>query len=281
MKEDLSSENSAKKLSIEFFNNFIVGVKKNVSFFSALRAIFKSGKLFVAVLGVILAMLVLSIFIYHHLYSFVTVKTLDFFEIAPAAEGIISEIYHALKVFGAFLFKLVIKVFLFYLSFILSYSLVSPLYSFISTLAENVYFGKPEDDAEISLSGVWEDIKQSVKITFMLLFLEIVFLLTGFIPLLGQICGIVLTVLMNSLLMFDFVMSRRRWSLPRKVKWLFSHPFQALHVAVIPAAVSWIPVVNSIFMAFLFPVFVVQATMNFAYVQGKGSLKKSGERSED
>ena len=265
-----------KEQAIEFVKKTSVEMKRGVSLLTALRAIIQSGKLFFASVGVILAMLVLSIFLYQQVSSFVTVKTLDFFEIAPATDELFSQIYHALKVCGAWLFKIVVNVLLFYLAFIVSYAIVSPLYSFISMIAEDVYFGKPKDDAELSLEGAIEDIKQALKISAAVFALGIVAFFIGFVPVLGQLSAFVICFFMNALLIFDFVTSRRRWSMAQKAKWLLKHPVISVKTAFLPSLVSFIPVINTMLTAFLFPVFVVHATMNFACAE-RGVEKESPE----
>jgi len=278
--EDKEPELTKKEQAVEFAKKTVLDARNGVSVADAFKAILKSGKLFFASIGVILAMLLISILIYHQVASFVTIKTLDFFEIAPAADNLFSEIYHAVKVCGAFLFKIVVNVLLFYLSFAVSYALVSPLYSFISMIAENVYFGKPEDDAELSLPGVIEDIKQALKASAAVLVLGISAFFIGFVPVLGQILAFVLCFFMNALLIFDFVTSRRRWKFVRKAKWLLMHPSIALKTALLPSLISLIPVVNTILMPFLFPVFVVHATMNFAFEETKNAAVINGEKVE-
>ena len=85
---------------------------------------------------------------------------------------------------------------------------------------------------------------------------------------------------MNALLIFDFVTSRRRWPFVDKAKWLVFHPALTLKTALLPTLISFIPVVNTIFTAFLFPVFVVHATMNFACAERGEELEKEGETVE-
>ena len=278
--EDKEPELTKKEQAVEFVKKTFTDTKGGVSIADAFKAIIKSGKLFFASIGVIFAMLLVSLFIYHQIASFVTIKTLDFFEIAPAADNLFSEIYHALKVCGAFLFKIVVNVLLFYLSFAVSYALVSPLYSFISMIAEDVYFGKPQDDAEFSIPGIIEDIKQALKVSAAVLVLGILAFFVGFVPVLGQIAAFVLCFFMNAFLIFDFVTSRRRWKLVQKAKWLVMHPAITVKTALLPSLVSFVPVVNTILTAFLFPLFVVHATMNFAFEETKNDAVINGEKVE-
>lgn len=273
-------QNSKKEQAIELVKKTSVEMRKGVSLVTAFKAVITSGKLFFASIGVVMAMLVLSIFLYHQVSSFVTVKSLDFFEIAPATDELFSQIYHALKVCGAFLFKIVVNVLIFYFSFVISYALVSPLYSFISIIAEDVYFGRPQDDAELSLEGIIEDVKQALKITAGVFALGVIAFFIGFIPVLGQVTALVVCFFMNALLIFDFVTSRRRWPFVDKAKWLVFHPALTLKTALLPTLISFIPVVNTILTAFLFPIFVVHATMNFACAERGKEPEKEGETVE-
>lgn len=277
---DKEPELTKKEQVFEFVKKTASDTKGGISVADAFKAIAGNGKLFFASIGVILAMLLVSIFLYHRIASFVTIKTLDFFEIAPAADNLFSEIYRALKVCGAFLFKIVVNVLLFYLSFAVSYALVSPLYSFISTIAEDIFYGKPKDEAELSFPGVIEDIKQALKVSAAVFVLGILAFFVGFIPVLGQIAAFVLCFFMNAFLVFDFVTSRRRWKLAQKAKWLVMHPAITVKTALLPSLVSFIPVVNTILTAFLFPVFVVHATMNFAFEETKNDTGINGEKVE-
>ena len=270
-----------KEQAIDFVKKTSTEMKGGISVMQAFKAVAGNGKLFLASIGVILIMMMVTLFVYHRLTSFVTVRTLDFFEVAPAAtDELFSQIYHLLKVCSAFLFKLVVRILSFYFSFILAYAVTSPLYSFISILAEDIYFGKPKDDAELSIQGMIEDAKQAIKVTAATFLLGIVAFFAGFIPVLGQAAALLLCFFMNALLIFDFVTSRRRWNFIRKAEWLVFHPALTLKTAILPTFISFIPVINTIFTAFLFPIFVVHATMNFACAERSDKSGKEGEKVE-
>ena len=78
----------------------------------------------------------------------------------------------------------------------------------------------------------------------------------------------------------QFRSSKSRWTLAAKAKWLVFHPALTLKTALLPTLISFIPVVNTIFTAFLFPVFVVHATMNFACAERGGEPENEGESVE-
>jgi CysZ protein len=61
----------------------------------------------------------------------------------------------------------------------------------------------------------------------------------------------------------DYPASRRRWSLGRKIGWLRKNGISAFWLGIVPAVVSLVPLVNIIFMALIFPLFTVHATLNF------------------
>lgn len=257
-KEDKKSEDISR---------FREEMKKNkgyVTLFTAFKAILENGKLLLASMGIVLLMLVISLLIYHWIDSFVDVHTREFFSDVPADEGLLDQLWFWLKWCGKALLKMTIFILSFYTSFMISYLLVSPLYSFVSNIAENVYYGRPDDEADFSLRGVLEDMLQAVKISVAVFFLGVLVFLLGFIPILGQLLAILLCVFINSLLLLDFPASRRRWPLLKKMKWIFSHPGTAFGTGVFPTAISLIPILNNIIMAFMFPVFIVHAAMNFA-----------------
>ncbi|MBO4710351.1 EI24 domain-containing protein [bacterium] len=265
---------SKKKQIFEFMKKNRFNMKNGISVFQAVKVICGSGKLFLSSIGVILFMILITIFLYYQFTSFIMVRTLDFWKVDPAGEGFFSAVYYYLKVFGSFLFRLTVKVLSFYFSFIFAYTVVSPLYSFISKIAEDLYFGRPNDDAEISVPGILEDIKQALKVTLATLTIGIIAFCMGFVPVVGQILAFILCLFMNGLLVFDFVTSRRRWSLVKKSKWLVTHPALTLGTVIIPTLISLLPVINIIFIAFLFPVFVVHATMNFSCAERSAELER-------
>ena len=164
-------------------------------------------------------------------------------------------------------FKAVAAIVVFYISFIFSYTVTSPLYSFISVLAEDIYFGKPEDATDFSLDIMIEDVLQALKIAGMALVCTVFAFFVNFVPVIGQITAIAFYIVINSLMLIDFPASRRSWDLKTKTLWIRENLMTTLRIGSLPTLISMIPLANNIILAFCFPLFVVHATMNFAEVE--------------
>lgn len=234
---------------------------------NAAKAIFKNGKLTVASLAVVLAMIVITIFSYHQISSWISSLTAPFFDKEPLTESFFDYIYFFGWVITRIVFKAVAAIVVFYAAFIFSYTITSPLYSFISIIAEDIYFGRPEDDADFTIEGILEDVLQALKIAGMALIFTVFAFFVNFVPVIGQITAVAIYIVINSLMLLDFPTSRRRWSLSEKTVWVRKNLITTLRIGSFPTIISMIPFVNSFILAFLFPLFVVHATMNFASVE--------------
>jgi len=74
---------------------------------------------------------------------------------------------------------------------------------------------------------------------------------------------ILIYILYSALMFIDYPASRQHWSLGEKLGWIRRRWTRALRLGWLPALVSMIPLVNIFFMALLFPLFTVHATINF------------------
>jgi len=200
--------------------------------------------------------------------GFVDGWTAGFFQQAPEAVGIWGWVKHlgwqALK----WAFYLVTRIVAFYMAFMLAYTFSAPGYIFLSSATEKKYFGDAfEGDAPLSLKGIMTDIVEGVKIGALGLVVTAVALTVGFIPLFGQIAVLFFYTCYSALMFVDYPASRRRWSLGRKMGWLRRHGSLTLHLGILPAVVSLVPIVNIFLMALLFPLFTVHATLNFSALE--------------
>lgn len=234
---------------------------------TAAKAIFSNGKLTVASLTVVLAMVLITIFSYHFVSSWIDSLTAPFFDKDPITEGFFDYIYYFGWLLTRLVFKGIAALIVFYISFIFSYTLTSPLYSFISILAEDIYFGRPDDDSDFSFETIVEDILQALKISGTVLLCTIFVFFINFVPVIGQITAIAFYIVINALMLVDFPASRRNWDLKTKTLWIRENIVTTLRIGSVPTLISMIPLANNIILAFLFPLFVVHSTINFSQIE--------------
>ena len=206
-------------------------------------------------------------------------RTAGFFQQAPEAVGIWGWMkglgWQAMK----WTFIVVSRVAAFYLAFLLAYTLSAPGYVFLSSATERKQAGKGfEEDAAFTLQGVMIDLLEGLKIGLLGLLVTVVALILSFVPLLGQLLVLLLYTWYSTLMFLDYPTSRRRWSLGRKIGWLFRHTRTAFRLGFLPAVISLIPIVNIFLMALIFPLFTVHVTLNFSAMaqaekEGLGEVK--------
>lgn len=249
-------------------------VEKGASLLKSVKHLFSNGKLVVASLAAVLFMIVLSILMYHQISSWFSSLTVSFFSKPPVLDAFFDYIYYAGWWIIKVLFKGIVIIVSFYISFVISYTTCSPLYSFISIIAEDIHFGKPDDNADFNFEGVVEDVFQAMKIAGITVLLSIGAFFINFIPVIGQIMAIAIYVWANSLMLIDFPASRRRWKMKRKLLWTKKNPVASLRIGALPTLLSMLPFINIILIAFLFPLLVVHSTLNFVAYENRRDNKK-------
>ena len=207
---------------------------------------------------------------------FVDGLTGHFFQQAPEAAGIIGWV----KVKGwwvlKWLFLVFSRVIAFYLAFLVSYSLTSPGYAFLSVSAEKKYLGEEfAGDDTFTWAGIVKDLVEGCKIGAFGLLVTIAALLLNLIPVAGAGLVIFLYIFYSTLMFIDYPTSRQRWSLGEKLGWIKNQWPRALRLGWLPALISMIPVVNIFFMALFFPLFTVHATLNFVAVPSVSDISES------
>lgn len=187
-----------------------------------------------------------------------------FFQQAPEAAGIIGWFLVKGWWLLRFLFLVFSRVIAFYLAFLVSYSLTSPGYAFLSLSAEKKYLGEDfTDDDGFTWAGIVKDLVEGCKIGLFGLGVTIAAVFLNLIPVAGAGLVVLLYIFYSTLMFIDYPTSRQRWSLGDKLDWLKQQWPRALRLGWLPAFTSMIPVVNIFFMALLFPLFTVHATLNF------------------
>lgn len=203
--------------------------------------------------------------------AFVDGQTAGFFQQAPEAPGVWGWMKNVGWQAMRWLFFFVTRIVAFYMAFLLAYTLSAPGYVFLSSASEKKYAGNAfEQDAPLSVRGILTDILEGMKIGGLGVVVTIAALAVGFIPLFGQIAVLFLYTCYSALMFVDYPASRRRWSLGRKMGWLRRHGRTTLQLGVLPALVSLVPFANIFFMALLFPLFTVHATLNFMALEQSG-----------
>lgn len=244
-------------------------VQKGASLFKSVKYLFSNGKLVVASLAAVLFMILLSILMYHQISSWFNSLTVSFFNKPPELKAFLDYLIYGGWWIVKVLFKAIVIIVSFYVSFVISYTVCSPLYSFISIIAEDIHFGKPDDDADFTFEGIVEDVFQAMKIAGVTVVLSIVAFVINFIPVVGQIMAVGIYVWANSLMLIDFPASRRRWAMKRKLLWTKENPIASMRIGTLPTLLSMIPFINIIFLAFLFPLMVVHSTLNFVAYENR------------
>lgn len=198
--------------------------------------------------------------------SYIDHRAAGFFDHIPEATGIWNTVRHFGWMALKWAFFVTSRVLAFYLAFLLAYTLSAPGYVFLSTSTEKKQAGEAYEDDTMTVKGVIGDIFEGLKIGIFGVLVTALALMANFIPLVGQAVVLLLYTFYSALMFVDYPASRRHWSLGRKISWLYRHRASAFRLGIFPAVLSVIPLVNIFFMALLFPLFTVHATMNFAAV---------------
>ncbi len=190
--------------------------------------------------------------------------TEHFFQQAPETAGIIGWFLVKGWWLLKFLFLMFSRVIAFYLAFLVSYSLTSPGYAFLSISSEKKYLGeKFTDDEGFTWAVFVKDLVEGCKIGLFGLGVTLAAVFLNLIPVVGAGLVVILYIFYSTLMFIDYPTSRQHWSLGTKLGWLKQQWPKALRLGWLPALTSMIPVINIFFMALLFPLFTVHATLNF------------------
>ncbi len=192
----------------------------------------------------------------------------NFFQQAPDASGVLGWLKHKGWLVAKYGFYIVSRVVGFYLAFLVAYSITAPGYVFLSASTEKLQAGELfEEDAPFTVGGIIVDLIEGVKIGGLGLVVTVVALVANFIPVIGLLVVFLLYTYYSALMFIDYPASRRRWSLGEKISWLKKHRYAAFRLGVLPAIVSLVPLLNIFFLALLFPLLTVHATLNFTVIE--------------
>ena len=171
-----------------------------------------------------------------------------------------------------FLFLAITRVAAFYLAFLAAYCLTCPGYVFLASATEKKFLGGRLGFEEgFSLRGVMTDLVEGIKIGLLGIGVTVAALAVNFIPVVGQVLVFLLYAFYSALMFVDYPASNRRWSLARKIDWIRVHQDRAFRLGLLPALITLVPLINTFFIALLFPLFTVHTTLNFLVVEGDQS----------
>ena len=190
--------------------------------------------------------------------------TAGFTSTAPVTDTLWGWVKYSAWLVGSGLLQLVSRLLAFYLSFLVAYTLTTPGYALLSTTVERQVAGKDfEADAALTLSGVFRDILEGLKIALFGIAVTIVAIFANTLPVFGQLLTVLLYTFYSTLMFIDYPTSRRRWTLGEKLLWLRHHRGIALRLGLLPALLGMIPLVNVFFVALCFPILTIHTTINF------------------
>lgn len=194
--------------------------------------------------------------------------TASFLGEAPARESWLDWLTYSGWFIAKALFLIVSRVISFFIAFLVAYSLCSPFYAILSSAAEKLFLGNAfVDDEGFTLKTMLIDLWEGLKIASCGILVSVFALFLGFIPIFGQLSVIFVYTMFSTLMFIDYPASRRRWGLGAKLSWLRNHLRASIRIGILPAFVGMIPFFNIFFMALLFPLLTVHATLNFVAVE--------------
>ena len=189
----------------------------------------------------------------------------------PASDSFLGWVNHYTHLVFKWIFIIASQIISIYIAMLFAYSLTTPGYAFLSAAVERISLGGKFNDETLSIHGLAIDFIEGCKIGLFGAGITLVALFVNFIPAIGQFLVFFLYCYYSSLMFIDYPASRRRWSLGRKILWLWNNPVVGLRLGFLPALVSFLPIVNLFFMAILFPVLTIHATLNFTVLDSSST----------
>jgi CysZ protein len=193
---------------------------------------------------------------------------------SPDTGSILGWIKHQSWTLFKWIFIIISRIISFYIAFLIAYCLTSPGYAFLSNSVEKIQSGIGRGEG-VSLHGLTVDLLEGFKIGLFGIGVTCFALAVNFIPVIGQILVFLLYSYYSCLMFIDYPASSRRWSLGKKIKWLWEHSFSAFRLGFLPAVISMIPILNIFLMAFLFPLLTVHSTLNFSVLESCRDIQET------
>ena len=268
-KRELAEEKRKIKLELKKNTPQLISFKETAKYMAG------NSRLIVSLLGTALVMVFVSIFLYHMIFSFVSGLTAPFYTAPPLIEEFYHYFYYAGWAIFKFFFSASVTIFIFYATYIISYLISSPIYSFISYASENTFLGKPEEESDFDASYIGEDLLQAAKTSLLAVAVTVYLFFVNFVPVIGQIFVFVLYPVLNTILVIDFYAYRKEWTLASRILWIKENPLLSLIVGGSITFISMIPLLNNILAALVIPFALVYSSINMAVIQKYNEKKKT------
>ena len=245
-----------------------IPLKENIGF------LLKHPQLLAVTISLLAATILITFLGYSIFISFATDFTGQFFKTPPAGTAVFDTIYRFGWYVLLWLYIISTRLIAFYVAFLISYSITSPGYMFLSNAVERIDETGSIEGEGFEIELIIDDLIEGLKIAGMGIGIAILLFFITFVPVVGIIIAFIVLMLYSALMFIDFPAAKRHWTLSQKIRWIVDHPLVASKLGFIPALVGMIPILNVLFIAVLFPVFTIHTTRNFARIVQNEELSK-------
>lgn len=234
------------------------------------KMIISNSRMMTISLVLILITIFISIFLYHYIYSGFSTLLVSFYSKPPALDGLLDYLYYPLWGLTKLAFHAVIISISFFIPFILAYILTSPVQSMIRYMTDDMFLGKTVENTDFSFEDAIEDIKQTLPSAGIALGALFAAFFLNLIAVIGQVSAFVIIIAISALLVNEMSFRKYGFDPKKKLLWMKDHSFHCLRTGSLPSFLSALPLINNVIIAFLMPLFIVHAALNFEQTVKEG-----------
>ena len=234
------------------------------------KLILSNSRIMTISLAMILITLFISIFLYHYIYSGFSSLLVSFYSKPPALEGLFDYLYYPFWALTKLAFHAVMVSISFLIPFILACLITSPVQSMIRYMTDDVFNGKSIDNTDFSFEDAIEDIKETLPLAGIAAGLAFAAFFLNLIAVIGQIFAFIIIIAAFTLIVNEMSFRKYGFDPKKKLIWMKDHAFHCLRTGSLPAILSSLPLINNVVIAFLMPLFIVHAALNFEQTVKEG-----------
>lgn len=227
------------------------------------KMIISNGRMMTISLFLILITLFISIFFYHYIYSGFNTLLSGFYSKPPALDGLFDYLFYPLWLLTKLSFQAVIISISFFIPFIFAYIITSPIQSMIRYMGDDMYNGKTVENTDFSFEDAIDDIKESLQCAGIVTGLLFIAFFLNLIAVIGQISAFFIIITASALMINDISFRKYGYDPKKKLLWMKDHSFHCLRTGFLMAFLSILPLMNNVVIAFLMPLFIIHAALNF------------------